>query len=43
MQIPPGFNVSALFADFVRVSAPLIGIVFIVAVFSLINRVLKRG
>ena len=42
MSLPPGFNVGALFADFVSVAAPILGVVFIVSVGSLILRILKR-
>lgn len=43
MQIPPGFDISAFVSDFVLVTSPLVGIAVIIAVYSLINKIMKRG
>ena len=42
MQLPPGFNIHLLAADFLRVVSPFVGVVFLVSVGFLIIRLLKR-
>jgi len=43
MTLPLGFNVSSFVADFVLVLSPLISIAVIIAVYTLLNKIMKRG
>lgn len=41
MTLPEGFDVSLLVADFSSVALPIVGVLLIVAIGSLINRLLR--
>jgi hypothetical protein len=43
IQLPEGFDVAALFADFFALAAPFISISLLIATFYLINRILKKA
>ena len=43
MSLPEGFHAAALWADYVYCAAPLIGVVFLVAVGGLILRMMRRA
>lgn len=42
IQLPEGFNASALFTEFFQLAAPFAGIALLVACAFLINRMLKN-
>lgn len=42
IQLPPGFNVSALFSDFVRVALPLVDCAVLIACFVVIAKTLRK-
>lgn len=42
MQLPEGFDVSALVSDFFSVASPFVGVVFLVSVAFLIIRIFRR-
>lgn len=42
MTLPEGFDVALLVSDFSGVTVPIIGVVLLVAVYTLINRTMRR-
>jgi hypothetical protein len=42
MTLPEGFDVALLVSDFSGVTLPIVGVVLLVAVYTLISRTLRR-
>lgn len=42
IQLPPGFNVTQLFAEFGQVGAPIVGVAVLIACFVIITKAGKR-
>ena len=42
IQLPPGFDVSALFSDFVQVALPIVGCAVLISCFVVIAKTLKN-
>ena len=43
IQLPEGFDVSALFADLFGIAAPFVGVAFMIACGFLISNILKNA